>query len=115
MRPATALAPLAPLLAGVPAAVAGALPTWALTSLLGVAALLAVAQVATTQIIRLRASNRITRSADNLRVLEIEDLRHDRRPPTHPSPAPARTHHPRRLAAQRRTTPNEPAEDSPPI
>ena len=105
MRPTTALAPLAPLLTGAPAAVAGALPT-----LLAVSALLVVLQVLTTQIIRLRASNQITRSQDNLRVLEIEDLPHHRRPPTHPGPAPARTRHHRRLAAQRRTTPNEPAE-----
>jgi hypothetical protein len=114
MRPTTALAPLAPLLTGVPAAVAGALPVWALIALLGVSALLAVAQVVTTQIIRLRASNRITRSSHNLRVLEIEDLPHHRRPPTHPGPAPARTRRHRRPAAQRRTTPNEPAEDPPP-
>jgi hypothetical protein len=114
MRPTTALAPLAPLLTGAPAAVAGALPTWALTTLLAVSALLVVLQVLTTQIIRLRASNQITRSQDNLRVLEIEDLPHHRRPPTHPGPAPARTRHHRRLAAQRRTTPNEPAEVSPP-
>ncbi|MBV9920308.1 MAG: hypothetical protein JOY78_05555 [Pseudonocardia sp.] len=86
MRPTTALAPLAPLLTGVPAAVAGALPPWALSVLLAGSALLTAAQVATTQIIRLRASNRITRSTDNLRVLEIEDLPHHRQPPTHPAP-----------------------------
>ena len=91
MRPTTALAPLAPLLTGVPAAVAGALPTWTLITLLAVSALLAAAQVATTQIIRLRASNRITRSTDNLRVLEIEDVPHHRQPPTHPNPAPGCT------------------------
>jgi hypothetical protein len=69
--------------------------------------------VVTTQIIRLRASNRIIRSADNLRVLEIEDLTHRRRPPTHP--APARTRLNQRRAARRRTGPDGRAEDSPPI
>ena len=113
MRPTTALTPLAPLLTGVPAAVAGALPTWALITLLAVSALLAVLRVVTTQVIRLRASNRITRSPDNLRVLEIEDLPHHRRPPTHPVLAP--THRPRRPAARRRAGSDEPAEDSPPI
>jgi hypothetical protein len=113
MRPTTALAPLAPLLTGVPAAVAGALPIWALTALLAVSALLAVLRVITTQVIRLRASNRITRSSDNLRILEIEDLPRTRQPPTHP--APARSRRSRRPAALRRPGPNEPAEDSPPI
>jgi hypothetical protein len=93
MRWTAALAPLAPLLPGVPAAVAGALPPWALLTLLGVSALLCVVQVMTTQIIRIRASNRITRSSDNLRVLEIEDLPHHQqaRNPTRPSTPPPRS------------------------
>ena len=52
---------------------------------------LAAAQVVVTQIIRLRASNRITRSPDNLRVLEIEGLPHHQQAmnPARPStPAP---------------------------
>jgi hypothetical protein len=43
---------------------------------LGITTALAAAQIVVTQIIRLRASNRITRGPDNLRVLEIEDLPH---------------------------------------
>ena len=46
---------------------------WALPPLLGVSILLAALQTVVTQIIRLRASARITGSHDNLRVLEIED------------------------------------------
>ena len=42
-------------------AAAAAMPTWALLALLAVSALLAAAQVLITQIIRLRASSRITR------------------------------------------------------
>ena len=58
MRPIAALTPLAAPLLGVPAAVYGALPTWALLTLLGVTAALTATQVVVTQIIRLRASAR---------------------------------------------------------
>ena len=51
--------------ARVPAALYGALPNWALLTLLAVTTALAAAQVVVTQIIRLRASNRITRSPDD--------------------------------------------------
>ena len=88
---AAALAPLATPLLGVPAALYGALPTWALLTLLAVTTALAAAQFVVTQIIRLRASNRITRSPDNLRVLEIEGLPHHQQAmnPARPStPAP---------------------------
>jgi hypothetical protein len=78
MRPTTALAPLAAPVLGIPAALAGILPSWAQLALLTISALLAAAQVVTTQIIRLRASNRIARSQDNLRILEIQDLPHRR-------------------------------------
>ena len=49
---------------------------------LGVVSFGTATQVVVTQIIRLRASARITRSQDALRVLEIEDLA--RRPPSRP-------------------------------
>ena len=75
MRPTAALAPLAPLL-GVPAVLYTSLPSWCLASLLGTTAALSAVQVVVTQIIRLRASARITRGQDALRVLEIEDLPH---------------------------------------
>lgn len=52
------------------------LPQWALLTLAGVGVLLTAFQVCVTQIIRLRASARISRSQDALRVLEIEDLPH---------------------------------------
>jgi hypothetical protein len=74
MRPTAALTPLAAPMLGIPAALYGALPTWALLALLGLTAALTTTQVVVTQIIRLRASARITRSHDALRVLEIEDL-----------------------------------------
>jgi hypothetical protein len=74
MRSTDALAPLAPLLPAVPAVVYDNLPAWALLALLGVAAALTAVQVVVTQVIRVRASGRITSSKDNLRVLEIEDL-----------------------------------------
>ncbi len=79
MRPTVALAPLAVPLLGVPGALNGALPAWALLGLLGITATLTTAHVVVTQIIRLRASARITRSQDALRVLEIEDLLHHHR------------------------------------
>jgi hypothetical protein len=82
MRPTAAFAPLAAPLLGVPAALYSALPGWALLALLGVTAALAAAHVVVTQIIRLRANARITRSRDALRVLEIEDLPHYRQPTT---------------------------------
>jgi hypothetical protein len=61
-------APFAAPLLGVPAALC-VLPTWALLALLGVTATLIAAQVVVTQIIRLRASARITRSQDALCAL----------------------------------------------
>ena len=113
MRPtASALAHLAAPVLGIPAAVAGALPTWPLIALLTISALLAATQTVVTQIIRLRASNRIIRSSDNLRVLEIEDLPHH--PPPRTRPEKSATPSPRRPAAQRRASPDEPAKDSPP-
>jgi hypothetical protein len=84
MRPTAALAPLATPLLGVPAALSGALPPWALLALLGFTAALTTGHVVVTEIIRLRASARITRSQDALRVLEIQDLPHRRRPRSHP-------------------------------
>jgi hypothetical protein len=84
MRPTAALATLATPLLGVPAALCGVLPTWALLTLLGVTATHTTAHVVVTQIIRLRASARITRSPDALRVLEIKDLPHHRPPTTRP-------------------------------
>jgi hypothetical protein len=76
----TTLAPIAPVL-GVPAVlcVYGGLPGWYLFALVGVAVLLTAAEVIVTQIIRLRASSKITRSQDAIRVLEIEDVAHRRR------------------------------------
>jgi hypothetical protein len=65
-------------LRGMPAAILELLPPWALLLLAGVSILLAGTQVIVTQIIRLRASARITRSQDALRVLEIEDLARQR-------------------------------------
>ena len=60
----------------MPAVLCGALPTWYLAVLVGVSVLLTATQVIVTQIIRLRASARITRSHDALHVLQIEDLPH---------------------------------------
>jgi hypothetical protein len=74
MRP-TALAPLAPAALGLPAAVLDILPAWAQLALTGISVLLAATQVIVAQIIRLRASARITRSQDALRVLEMQDTR----------------------------------------
>ena len=76
MRPtiATILIAFTPAALGVPAGVLHLLPAWALLGLIGVGVLLTATQVAVTQIIRLRASARITRSQDAVRVLEIEDL-----------------------------------------
>ena len=79
MRLTAALTPLAAPVLGIPVALADALPTWALLTLLGVSALLAAAQVTVTQVIRLRASARISRSDHALRALEIEDLPQQRR------------------------------------
>jgi hypothetical protein len=50
-----------------------------------VTAALTTAHVVVTQIIRFRASTRITRSHDALRVLEIEDLPHHRQPGATPA------------------------------
>lgn len=75
----TALAPIAPPALGVPAVLYGALPGWCLVVLTGVSVLLTAAQVVVTQVIRLRASEKITRSQDALRVFELEDLPHRRR------------------------------------
>jgi hypothetical protein len=76
MRPpaATALTAFVPAAMCVPAGVLHLLPLWAVLTLIGVGVLLSSAQVIVTQIIRLRASARITRSQDAVRVLEIEDL-----------------------------------------
>jgi hypothetical protein len=92
------IAHIASPLLGVPAVLYGALPTWALVVLLGVTTTLTAAQVAVTQVIRLRASNRITRSNDNLRVLEIQDSPRHRQAP--PRLAPARKRSTKRPAAQ---------------
>ena len=70
----TALAPIAQLALGVPAVLYGSLPAWCLLVLVVVSVLLTLTHVIVTEIIRLRASERITRSQDALRVLEIEDL-----------------------------------------
>jgi hypothetical protein len=76
MRPtaATGLTTFTPAASGVPTGVLHPLPVWAVLALLGVGVLLSSLQVIVTQVIRLRASARITRSQDALRVLEIEDL-----------------------------------------
>jgi hypothetical protein len=79
MRQITTL-PIAPAAITVPAVLSGALPTWCLLALLGLSVLLTVAHVLVTQLIRLRAINKITRSKDALRVIEIEDLPHRRQP-----------------------------------
>jgi hypothetical protein len=74
-RPATAFAPAALV---VPACVLHLLPAWAVLVLVGAGMVLTAAQVIVTLIIRLRASSCITNSRDALRVLEIEDLLHER-------------------------------------
>jgi hypothetical protein len=48
---------------------------WAVLAVVGAGVVLTAVQVIVTQIIRLRASARITSSRDAVRVLEIEDLR----------------------------------------
>jgi hypothetical protein len=70
----TALTSIAPPALGVPAVLYGGMPAWCLHVLVGLSVLITVSQVVVTQVIRLRASARITRSQDALRVLEIEDL-----------------------------------------
>jgi hypothetical protein len=70
MRP-TALAPLAPVALGLPAALLEILPSWASLALAAISALLIATHVIVTQIIRLRAIARVTGSQDALRVLEI--------------------------------------------
>jgi hypothetical protein len=67
------LTALTPLAVGVPAVLSGALATWCLAVLVGVSVLLTATQVIGTQIIRLRASARITRSQDALRVLPNDE------------------------------------------
>jgi hypothetical protein len=52
---------------------------WAVLAVVGAGMLLTAMQVIVTQLIRLRASARITSSKDALRVLEIEDLPHHRK------------------------------------
>jgi hypothetical protein len=90
MRPTAVLAPIGPPVLGVPAVLYGALPTWCLFALLGVSLLLMATHVVVTQIVRLRASARITRSQDALRVLEIEDLPHPHPPRRQPGPPATR-------------------------
>lgn len=70
----TALASIAPPVLGVPAVLCGGLPAWCLTVLVTISTLLSVVQVFVTQVIRLRASSKISRGQDAVRVLEIEDL-----------------------------------------
>ncbi|WP_409496075.1 hypothetical protein [Amycolatopsis sp. cmx-11-12] len=55
------------------AALLRALPVWCVVAVAVVAAATTVARVIVTQIIRLRASNKITTSAHALRVLELEN------------------------------------------
>ncbi|OLS99370.1 hypothetical protein BJF90_39370 [Pseudonocardia sp. CNS-004] len=59
---------------GVPALLCGNLPGWVLGALVAVSALPTAIEVIVTQVIRLRASSRITRSQAALRLMEIEDL-----------------------------------------
>jgi hypothetical protein len=70
----TALASIASPVLGIPAVLYGGLPGWCLTVLVASSTLLAAVQVIITQVIRLRASAKITCSEDAVRVLEIEDL-----------------------------------------
>ncbi|WP_410658317.1 hypothetical protein [Amycolatopsis sp. lyj-112] len=55
------------------AALLTTLPAWCLVTVALVALALTAARVIVTQIIRLRASNKITTSAHALRVLELEN------------------------------------------
>jgi len=75
-----AIVSIAPAASTVPAVLSGAVPAWCVLTLLGVSTLLTTTHVVVTQIIRLRAINKITRSQDALRVIEIEDLPHRRLP-----------------------------------
>jgi len=76
----TALTPVAPPVLGLAAVLYEGLPSWCFLALIGVSVVLTATQVVVTQIIRLRASGKITHSQDALRVLEIEDLPHPRPP-----------------------------------
>jgi hypothetical protein len=76
----TGLAPIAPPVLGVPAVLYGGLPGWSLVAVVAASVVLTALPIIVTQVIRLRASSRITRSQDALRVLELEDL------PCHPRP-----------------------------
>lgn len=69
-----ALASLTAPTLGVLAVLHNVLPIWLLFALVGIAVLLTAAEVTVTQIIRLRVIDRITRSQDTLRALEIEDF-----------------------------------------
>ena len=86
----TPLTPIATSAVEVPAALFGFLPSWCLIVLVGVSVTLTAIPVVVTQIIRLRASGKITRSQDALRVLEIEDSPNRGRQPKRPlgSPGP---------------------------
>jgi hypothetical protein len=86
----TPLTPIAAAALGVPATLLGFLPSWCLIVLVGASVTLTAIPVVVSQIIRLRASGKITRSQDALRVLEIEDLPHRGRQPRRPlgSPGP---------------------------
>jgi hypothetical protein len=72
MRPTAAT--VTPAALAVPTGVLQLLPVWAVLTVIGIGMLLASVQVIITQIIRLRASKKITSSRDALRALEIEDL-----------------------------------------
>ena len=69
----TALAPLTPPVLAVPATLLGILPLWFLITILAVSAALTAIQVIVTQIIRLRASTKITSSAHALQLLTVKD------------------------------------------
>jgi hypothetical protein len=87
MRPTATIAFAALISAapGIPACVLRLLPIWAVLALIGIGVLLTTVQVIITQVIRLHASARITRSQDALRVLEIEDLPRQRGRPRQPT------------------------------
>jgi hypothetical protein len=68
----TALAPLTPPVLAVPAALLGILPLWFLITILAVSVALTAAHVIVTQVIRLRASTKITTSAHALQLLTVE-------------------------------------------
>ncbi|OXM44854.1 hypothetical protein [Amycolatopsis alba] len=70
------LAPLAS--AAENAGLSGVLPPWCAITIVITGLLLVSMKVVVTQIIRLRASRRITTSAHALRVLEIEGTRRSR-------------------------------------